>query len=44
MMLSHGDRLLVGNHHYYIYLDPQISSDTDVTYEDAMKEAHADDL
>ena len=42
--LNHGDRLLVGNHHYWIYCDPEINKDEMVNWEVAMKEANADSL
>ena len=25
--LHHGDRILVGSHHYYVYVDPKIDND-----------------
>lgn len=42
--LVHGDRLLVGMHHYYLYCDPVIDVEAMVPWEDAMKEANADAL
>ena len=42
--LVHGDRLLVGMHHYYIFVDPAIDAEAMVPWEDAMKEANADAL
>lgn len=42
--LEHGDRILVGNHHYWLYCDPQINKDEMVEWESAMKEANADKL
>lgn len=40
--LQHGDRLLVGTHHYYLYVDPNIDPDITHSWDDAMKEANAD--
>jgi hypothetical protein len=41
-MLKHGDRLLVGSHYYYIYVDPMIDPEEQVEFEFAMKEANKD--
>ena len=38
----HGDRILVGNHHYYIYCDPGVNPDEMVDWTTAMKEANAE--
>jgi len=40
--LEHGDRVLIGLHHYYLYVDPQIDANTTCDYEVAMKEANRD--
>lgn len=40
--LEHGDRILVGSHHYYIYVDPQIDADPEYDYDGAVKEANKD--
>ena len=42
--LKHGDRVLVGTHHYYLYADPAINPDETYEWEAAMKEANADQL
>ena len=42
--LMHGDRLLVGTHHYYLYVDPALNPDETYEWEAAMKEANADQL
>ena len=42
--LQHGDRILVGTHHYYLYVDPAINQHETYNWEDAMKEANADSL
>jgi hypothetical protein len=41
-LLKHGDRLLVGSHYYYIYVDPLINADEQVEFEFALKEANKD--
>ena len=40
----HADRLLLGTHHYYLYIDPAINPDETYEWEAAMKEANADQL
>ena len=42
MQLKHGDRLLVGTHHYYLFVDPNIDAEMQYSWDDAMKEANAD--
>lgn len=42
--LVHGDRVLVGSHHYFIYCDPTINSEEMVEWEDAMKEANKEQM
>ena len=42
--LEHGDRILVGGHHYYLFVDPTINNDEQVEWEDAMKEANKKEL
>ena len=42
--LEHGDRILVGGHHYYLFVDPQINNDEQVEWEEAMKEANKKEL
>ena len=44
VILNHGDRILVGTHHYWLYTDPLINPDEQVEWETAMKEANADSL
>lgn len=38
--LVHGDRLLIGSHHYYLYVDPLVNSEEMFEWETAMKEAN----
>jgi septal ring factor EnvC (AmiA/AmiB activator) len=38
--LQHGDRVLVGMHHYYLYCDPVVDENAMVDWETAMKEAN----
>ena len=40
----HGDRLLIGTHHYYLHVDPALNPDETYEWEAAMKEANADQL
>lgn len=40
--LEHGDRVLVGLHHYYLFVDPTIDYYATCEYEMAMKEANRD--
>lgn len=40
--LNHGDRVLVGNHHYFLFVDPLVNFDEEFEWEDAMKEANLD--
>ena len=42
--LQHGDRLLVGMHHYYLFRDPAVDDMLTYNWEDAMKEANKDAL
>jgi urease beta subunit len=44
VVLNHGDRVLVGNHHYFLFVDPLVNFDEEYEWEDAMKEANADQL
>ena len=44
VQLNHGDRVLVGTHHYFIYCDPAINSEEMIEWEDAMKEANKEQL
>lgn len=38
--LQHGDRVLFGSHHYFLYCDPQVNSEEMIDWEEAMKEAN----
>lgn len=38
--VTHGDRILVASHHYYIYVDPLVNPDEMCEWEGAMKEAN----
>jgi kinesin family protein 14 len=38
--LNHGDRVLVGSHHYFIYTDPLVNPEEMIDWDDAMKEAN----
>lgn len=42
--LEHGDRVLCGLHHYFLYVDPQINFDEEFEYEIAMKEANKEQM
>lgn len=42
--LLHGDRILVGSHHYYLYVDPTIDFNATYEWEAAMKEANKDQM
>lgn len=42
--LKHGDRVLIGNHHYFIYCDPLINDEEMIEWEDAMKEANREQM
>ena len=44
VQLNHGDRVLVGTHHYFIYCDPAINPEEMIEWEDAMKEANKEQL
>jgi len=44
VVLNHGDRLLAGNNHYWLFCDPTINKEETFEWEDAMKEANADSL
>ena len=43
-ILQHGDRILVGSHAYYQYMDPKISKLDIIDWESAMKEANKDQM
>ena len=38
--IQHGDRILNGSHHYFLFVDPLVDADEQVDYEAAMKEAN----
>ena len=42
--LVHGDRILFGSHHYFIYCDPTINPEEMFDWEDAMKEANKEQM
>lgn len=42
--LNHGDRILVGSHHYYLFVDPTIDNNAEFDYDDAMQEAHKEQM
>jgi hypothetical protein len=42
VLLVHGDRLLFGSHHYFLYMDPLVNPDEMYDWELAMKEANKD--
>lgn len=44
LLLQHGDRILVGSHHYYLYVDPLVNFEEDYDWETAMKEANKDQM
>ena len=43
-LLEHGDRVLVGLHHYFLFVDPKINYDEECEYEIAMKEANKEQM
>lgn len=43
-LLTHGDRVLVGLHHYFLFVDPTINYDEEIDYESAMKEANKEQM
>ncbi len=43
-LLNHGDRLLVGLHHYFLFVDPHKNINESCDYEYAMKEANKDQM
>lgn len=42
MLLTHGDRLLFGSHHYFLFVDPSVNPEETYEWELAMKEANKD--
>jgi pSer/pThr/pTyr-binding forkhead associated (FHA) protein len=41
-MIKHGDRVLFGNHNYFIFCDPKINAEENYDWETAMKEVYKD--
>lgn len=42
--LQHGDRILIGDYQYYLYVDPLVDYDATYDYNAAMKEANKEQL
>jgi hypothetical protein len=42
--LQHGDRVLCGLHHYFLYVDPCVNYDEECDYEIALKEANKEQM
>lgn len=42
--LEHGDRILIGSHHYFLFVDPLVDPDENVEYEVALKEANKEQM
>lgn len=42
--IQHGDRILIGSHHYFLFVDPLVDADEQVDYEAAMKEANKEQM
>ena len=42
--LTHRDRILIGSHFYYQFVDPMINADETFEYDDAVKEANKDSI
>jgi len=42
--LNHGDRILIGSHFYYLYVDPMVNYEEAFDYDDALKEANKDSM
>lgn len=42
--LNHGDRILIGSHFYYLYVDPMVNYEEAYDYDDALKEANKDSM
>ena len=38
--LQHGDRILIGDYQYYLYVDPLVDSEAEYDWNEAMKEAN----
>ena len=44
LVIQHGDRILIGDYQYYIYVDPLIDDEASFDWNAAMKEANRDQL
>ena len=44
VMLQHGDRILIGTHQYYLYVDPMVDGEATYDRNEANKEANKDQL
>jgi hypothetical protein len=42
--LNHGDRILIGSHFYYLYVDPMVNYEESYDYDEALKEANKDSM
>jgi hypothetical protein len=42
IVINHADRVLFGNHNYFLYVDPEINLEEEVDWEVAMKEVLKD--
>jgi len=42
--LKHRDRILIGSHHYFLFVDPMINFEENYEWEDAMKEANKEQM
>jgi pSer/pThr/pTyr-binding forkhead associated (FHA) protein len=42
--LNHGDRILIGSHFYYLYVDPMVNFEETADYDAALKEANKDSM
>ena len=42
--LQHGDRILIGDYQYYLYVDPLVDVEASYDWNEAMKEANRDQL
>lgn len=44
ILLEHGDRILFGSHHYFLYIDPLINIEETYDWDLAVKEANKDQM
>ena len=42
--LQHGDRILIGDYQYYLYVDPLVDGEASYDWNEAMKEANKEQL